>query len=295
MEINDTLYIDIPDSWKVARACAADGRRTCPTTTGTITGSICTVDQSRPRPGDAYHDAVVRAGRTGRRSRASTSSRSARCVSRSRRSTPVARRASGRRSSPSRAWTPSTAGSSSDEFGARASSRTLPPEERDGVRHRLQGGLRRAPARAFPRRAGGRPRDHRAIDRTRLPPPPRIGGTLDGYFDFDLERGRVGADVSVDRAVVFVTTEVTSRSSRWRSAATPSAGSAARAGARAPDDGRVTFVPLAAPGERVRARIEREKGKVAWGELTAIERPGPTGCRRRVRCSGPAAAASGNT
>src|SRR5439155_26614862 len=35
------------------------------------------------------------------------------------------------------------------------------------------------------------------------------------------------------------------------------------------------FVPLAAPGERVRARIEREKGKVAWGELTAIERPGP--------------------
>jgi 23S rRNA (uracil1939-C5)-methyltransferase len=46
-------------------------------------------------------------------------------------------------------------------------------------------------------------------------------------------------------------------------------------GARAADDGRVTFVPLAAPGERVRARIEREKGKMAWGELTAIERPGP--------------------
>jgi len=46
-------------------------------------------------------------------------------------------------------------------------------------------------------------------------------------------------------------------------------------GARAADDGRVTFVPLAAPGERVRARIEKEKGKVAWGELVAIERPGP--------------------
>jgi 23S rRNA (uracil1939-C5)-methyltransferase len=46
-------------------------------------------------------------------------------------------------------------------------------------------------------------------------------------------------------------------------------------GARAADDGRATFVPLAAPGERVRARIEREKGKVAWGELVAIERPGP--------------------
>ena len=29
-------------------------------------------------------------------------------------------------------------------------------------------------------------------------------------------------------------------------------------GARAADDGRATFVPLAAPGERVRVRIERE-------------------------------------
>ena len=46
-------------------------------------------------------------------------------------------------------------------------------------------------------------------------------------------------------------------------------------GARAADDGRATFVPLAAPGERVRVRIEREKGRVAWGELVAIERPGP--------------------
>ena len=46
-------------------------------------------------------------------------------------------------------------------------------------------------------------------------------------------------------------------------------------GARTPDDGRVTFVPLAAPGERVRARIERAKGKVAWAELTAIDAPGP--------------------
>jgi 23S rRNA (uracil1939-C5)-methyltransferase len=46
-------------------------------------------------------------------------------------------------------------------------------------------------------------------------------------------------------------------------------------GARAADDGRATFVPLAAPGERARVRIEREKGKVAWGELVAIERSGP--------------------
>jgi 23S rRNA (uracil1939-C5)-methyltransferase len=47
------------------------------------------------------------------------------------------------------------------------------------------------------------------------------------------------------------------------------------AGAETASDGRATFVPLAAPGERVRARIEREKGRAAWGELTAIERPGP--------------------
>jgi 23S rRNA (uracil1939-C5)-methyltransferase len=42
-----------------------------------------------------------------------------------------------------------------------------------------------------------------------------------------------------------------------------------------PDDGRVTFVALAAPGERVRARLVREKGRVAWAELQAVERAGP--------------------
>jgi 23S rRNA (uracil1939-C5)-methyltransferase len=40
-------------------------------------------------------------------------------------------------------------------------------------------------------------------------------------------------------------------------------------------DGRVTFVAFAAPGERVRAALLREKGRVAWGELRAIERPAP--------------------
>lgn len=35
--------------------------------------------------------------------------------------------------------------------------------------------------------------------------------------------------------------------------------------------GRVTFVPLAAPGERVRARVVREKARVAWAELTSVE------------------------
>jgi 23S rRNA (uracil1939-C5)-methyltransferase len=41
-----------------------------------------------------------------------------------------------------------------------------------------------------------------------------------------------------------------------------------------PNAGRVVFIPLAAPGERVRARLVREKGRVAWGELTSVERPG---------------------
>lgn len=41
------------------------------------------------------------------------------------------------------------------------------------------------------------------------------------------------------------------------------------------NDGRVTFIPLAAPGERVRARIVREQGRVAWGELLSIDRSAP--------------------
>ncbi len=38
------------------------------------------------------------------------------------------------------------------------------------------------------------------------------------------------------------------------------------------NDGRVTFVPFAAPGERVRVAIERERARVAWGELLDVER-----------------------
>jgi 23S rRNA (uracil1939-C5)-methyltransferase len=47
------------------------------------------------------------------------------------------------------------------------------------------------------------------------------------------------------------------------------------AGQETASNGRATFVPLAAPGERVRVRIEREKGRVAWGELVEIEHPSP--------------------
>jgi 23S rRNA (uracil1939-C5)-methyltransferase len=46
-------------------------------------------------------------------------------------------------------------------------------------------------------------------------------------------------------------------------------------GAATAADGRATFVPLAAPGERVRARVVRAKDRVAWAELVSIERPGP--------------------
>lgn len=38
--------------------------------------------------------------------------------------------------------------------------------------------------------------------------------------------------------------------------------------------GRVTFVPLAAPGERVAVRLVREKKSLAWGELQTIVQPG---------------------
>jgi 23S rRNA (uracil1939-C5)-methyltransferase len=47
-----------------------------------------------------------------------------------------------------------------------------------------------------------------------------------------------------------------------------------RGGGAHDGDGRVTFVPLAAPGERVRVRITRAQGQVAWGELVAIESAG---------------------
>jgi 23S rRNA (uracil1939-C5)-methyltransferase len=42
-----------------------------------------------------------------------------------------------------------------------------------------------------------------------------------------------------------------------------------------PDDGRATFVPLGAPGDRLRARVVRAKPRVAWAEIVAVEQPGP--------------------
>lgn len=55
-------------------------------------------------------------------------------------------------------------------------------------------------------------------------------------------------------------------------------------------DGRATFVPFAAPGERVRARVVRGKARVAWAELVAVERSSPARvpppCPLFGRCGG---------
>lgn len=53
------------------------------------------------------------------------------------------------------------------------------------------------------------------------------------------------------------------------------AGNSSSASAGADNEGRVVFVPLAAPGERVRVQLVREKERVAWGELVSVERAGP--------------------
>ena len=67
------------------------------------------------------------------------------------------------------------------------------------------------------------------------------------------------------------------------------------ADALARHDGHVVFVPLAAPGDRVRARVERRRGYLR-AELRRRGPPGP-GSRRAAAapCSGAAAAASGST
>lgn len=54
--------------------------------------------------------------------------------------------------------------------------------------------------------------------------------------------------------------------------------------------GRATFVALAAPGERVQARLTREKGRVAWADLIAVDEPSPQRvhppCALFGRCGG---------
>lgn len=55
-------------------------------------------------------------------------------------------------------------------------------------------------------------------------------------------------------------------------------------------DGRATFVALAAPGEKVKARVLRRRARVAWAELISIEQPSPDRvtppCRFFGECGG---------
>ena len=48
--------------------------------------------------------------------------------------------------------------------------------------------------------------------------------------------------------------------------------------------GRVVFVPLAAPGEVVRVRLERERPRLAFGELVAVEQPAVQSVRTTPPC-----------
>lgn len=54
--------------------------------------------------------------------------------------------------------------------------------------------------------------------------------------------------------------------------------------------GRATFVPLAAPGELVRAQVVRQRSRVAWAELIEVVRPSPERVEPRCplfgRCGG---------
>ena len=56
------------------------------------------------------------------------------------------------------------------------------------------------------------------------------------------------------------------------------------------NDGRVTFVALAAPGDDVRARVVRQKARVAWADLVAVEQSSavrvPPPCPFFGRCGG---------
>ena len=105
---------------------------------------------------------------------------------------------------------------------------------------------------------------------------PVIGGMLERQLR--LRSRGAGASRRRSRRRVASTCRTTRSASRWsrsRSAATPSAASrAGRARAR-PTTGAPRSCRWRRRASACASRIEREKGKVAWGELIAIERPGP--------------------
>ena len=106
------------------------------------------------------------------------------------------------------------------------------------------------------------------------PSTPVIGGMLSGNFDFDLSAG-ASRRRSRSRPSTCRTIRSASRWSRSRPAATPSGGSRAGRARGRPTTGAPRSCRWRRRASACASRIEREKGKVAWGELIAIERPGP--------------------
>ena len=157
----------------------------------------------------------------------------------------------------------------------RRAGRLLSPENREAGSRRLQGQLRRSSARQFHivlsdqriaarsrRSCRSRPRAHRRHARRQL--------------RFRSRARPRGAAVPVSEAErKRVAPQVRWRSTRWRRAATRPAASAIRRGA-ATRRRRPRGLRAAGRAGRARARpLVREKERVAWGELVAIERAGP--------------------
>ena len=61
------------------------------------------------------------------------------------------------------------------------------------------------------------------------------------------------------------------------------------------DEGKAVFIPFTIDGERVTAKIVREKKQFAEAELVELLEPSPSASYRSVRTSDDAAAAATNT
>ena len=169
----------------------------------------------------------------------------------------------------------STAGSSS-RASAPPSESDLPPDQRTPIGYGLRDQLRRPPARHLPRRHRGSPVRHGGRDRLRA-------------------ADRAGRSAARSTATSTSTWPAAAPGSRSRSRhGGPRRARGHRRDRRAGHGGRRHRPPARSRRRRERQRrsrrpssrwprpasgcacgIEREKGRAAWGELTAIERPGP--------------------
>jgi hypothetical protein len=189
VEVNDTLYIDIPDSGKVARCVRGRTVGGVPDYDATTTGSIYTVD---PYTTDATGAPVTlppwcqwTAGATFPRINVVPDG-------------PVRIAFAPLRTCGSRSRPPAFVNVTADglrgwidfEYFGGAQQSDVPPEERQAFDADFKVGFGQRLMANFHIEL----EDHRVITAIReddlLPQDPRIGGTLDGYFDFNLERGR---------------------------------------------------------------------------------------------------------